>query len=151
LGELDRARQDYEKLLKDFPDSSLVEVARTHLNHLKQPGIEEFYAWFAKQDPRPPQPDKSTGIPGLKPSFDLSEPSSSGDIKPGDFKLPDVGTAGGVVPEATLPGTTEPGTTDSGTKAPEAIPPAGSSTAPPSESPTGQAPADSSKSPSTSK
>ncbi|HZZ29621.1 MAG TPA: tetratricopeptide repeat protein [Pirellulales bacterium] len=86
IGDLDRARDDFQRLIKEYPDSSLVESARTHINRLNQPSIKEFYDWFAKQEPRPPAQDNSPGIPGVKPAFNLEEPSES--VSPGDVKLP---------------------------------------------------------------
>jgi tetratricopeptide (TPR) repeat protein len=81
LGDLDKARTDYQNLVKDYPDSGLVESARIHLSQLSQPATKEFYDWFAKQDPRPPAADKEPGIPGVKPSFDFSEPLSPDGVK----------------------------------------------------------------------
>ena len=82
LGDLEKARSDYQQLLKDYPNSSLAAAARKNLEQLNQPAIKEFYDWFAKQEPRPPAADPSTGIPGLKPSFDIKDP------QPGDIRLP---------------------------------------------------------------
>ena len=81
LGDLDRARGDYQALLKEYPDSGLAGAARKNLDHLNQPGVKEFYDWFAKQDPRPAAVDTGSGLPGVKPSFDLKEPSGIGDMK----------------------------------------------------------------------
>jgi tetratricopeptide (TPR) repeat protein len=81
LGDLERARKDYDTLLKDYPESSFAIAARRNLDQLGETSIKEFYDWFAKQDPRPALPDPATGIPGLKPSFDLKDPL-------GDIRLP---------------------------------------------------------------
>jgi tetratricopeptide (TPR) repeat protein len=82
LGDLDKARSDYQLLLKDYPNSSFAATTKQNLEQLNRPGVKEFYDWFAKQDPRPAAPDPSTGIPGLKPSFDIKDP------RPGDIRLP---------------------------------------------------------------
>jgi hypothetical protein len=82
LGDLDKARNDYQLMLKDYPNSSFAVTAKRNLEQLNQPQVKEFYDWFAKQDPRPASPDPSTGIPGLKPSFDIKDP------QPGDIRLP---------------------------------------------------------------
>jgi tetratricopeptide (TPR) repeat protein len=99
MGDLDRARSDYEKVIKQFSDSSLADPARSHLARLNQMSTKEFYDWFAKQDPRPPVPEKEPGTPGQKPLFDLTDPAA-----PGDLKLPSA-TSGpapgaGVLPPA---------------------------------------------------
>jgi tetratricopeptide (TPR) repeat protein len=85
MGDLDQAKDDYQRLLKEYPDSSLSDAARTHINRLDQPATKEFYAWFKNQDPKPPAPENLPGVPGLKPSFNLDEPSGA---PQGDVKLP---------------------------------------------------------------
>jgi hypothetical protein len=85
MGDLDRARDDFQRLVKEYPEGSLTDAARAHLNRLNQPAIKEFYDWFAKQEPRPPAAENEPGVPGLKPSFNLDEPRSA---SPGDVKLP---------------------------------------------------------------
>jgi tetratricopeptide (TPR) repeat protein len=87
MGDLDRARDDFQRLAKEYPDGPLADSARTHINRLNQPAIKEFYDWFATQEPKPPATDNLPGVPGLKPSFNLEEsPSQSGSS--GDVKLP---------------------------------------------------------------
>ncbi len=81
LGELDRARNDYRELKDTFPDSALAEPARRALDRLDQPGVKEFYDWFARQDPRPPAADSTSGVPGMKPPFDLKEPAGASDLR----------------------------------------------------------------------
>jgi hypothetical protein len=71
--------------LKEYPDSSMSDAARAHINRLDQPATKEFYDWFAKQDPRPPAAENLPGVPGLKPSFNLDE---SPGASQGDVKLP---------------------------------------------------------------
>jgi predicted negative regulator of RcsB-dependent stress response len=87
-GQLDRARADYQKLIDEYPNSSLISSARGHLAQLKETSVKEFYDWFAKQNPQPAGSDSSSGVPGLKPSFDLTEPPA-----PGDLKFPEPGSA----------------------------------------------------------
>ena len=89
MGELDRARSDYQKLIADYPDSSLVVSARTHLAQLNETSVKEFYDWFAKQNPQPAGSESGSGVPGFKPAFDLTEPPAAGDLKfpePGSSK-----------------------------------------------------------------
>jgi tetratricopeptide (TPR) repeat protein len=109
MGNLDRARTEYQSLITDYPDSALIEAAKSHLAHLNQQGIKEFYDWFAKQDPRPEPLDKSTGIPGKMPGFDLSEPST------GDIKMPSFGTKDSQ-PADSAPSGATPAAGDSGSK-----------------------------------
>jgi predicted negative regulator of RcsB-dependent stress response len=86
--QLDRARADYQKLIDEYPNSSLVSAARGHLAQLKETSVKEFYDWFAKQNPQPAGLDSGSGVPGFKPSFDLTEPPA-----PGDLKFPEPGSA----------------------------------------------------------
>src|SRR5262245_2437541 len=123
MNNLDMARDDFQTLIREYPDGALVEPARKHFNQLSQPAIKEFYDWFAKQDPRPPALDREPGIPGLKPSFDLKELGAPGDIKitnPFDSSVPPGG--GSTPPSSTEP----PAAEKSGTEPPEQSPPASS-------------------------
>ncbi|HEY2880797.1 MAG TPA: hypothetical protein VGJ15_00135 [Pirellulales bacterium] len=83
MGELDRAKTDYQNMLKLSPDGSLADAAKRHLAQLDRTSVKEFYDWFAKQDPRPPATDKEPGVPGLKPTFDFTDPNTGS-----EFKLP---------------------------------------------------------------
>jgi tetratricopeptide (TPR) repeat protein len=128
MGDLDRARSDYEKMIKEYPDSSLTEPARTHLARLNSMPTKEFYDWFAKQDPRPPLPEKEPGTPGQKPLFDLSDPTMPGDLKlPSALNSPQ---SGSMPPAADKPTTETPAAESSGTETPkpDATAPAGEKT-----------------------
>jgi predicted negative regulator of RcsB-dependent stress response len=87
-GQLERARLDYQKLIDEYPNSSLVSAARGHLAQLNETSVKEFYDWFAKQNPQPAGLESGSGVPGFKPSFDLTEPPA-----PGDLKFPEPGSA----------------------------------------------------------
>lgn len=80
LNDLGAARLSYQSLLDDYPNSALAKAAREHLERLGQKPVQEFYDWFARQDPRPASAT-GPGTPGLKPSFDLKEPTSPGERK----------------------------------------------------------------------
>jgi len=87
-GQLAQARSDYQKLITEYPDSSLVGSARAHLAQLNETSVKEFYDWLARQNPQPAGLDSGSGVPGFKPSFDLTEP-----LGPGDLKFPEPGSA----------------------------------------------------------
>jgi tetratricopeptide (TPR) repeat protein len=116
LGDLERARGDYNTLLKDYPESSFAATARRNLDQLNETSVKEFYDWFAKQEPRQAPADPTTGVPGMKPSFDIKDPL-------GDIRLPtniDPNSPSGIaapntdrapippLPEPTAPGLTAP-------------------------------------------
>jgi tetratricopeptide (TPR) repeat protein len=106
IGDLDRARDDFQRLLKEYPSGSLAESAQSHLNRLNQSSVKEFYDWFAKQEPKPPAAENLPGTPGMKPSFNLDEPASA---TQGDVKLPSA------LPQAPA-GRTSPGSNAPGSK-----------------------------------
>jgi tetratricopeptide (TPR) repeat protein len=118
MGDLDRAQDDFQRLVKEYPEGSLADAARTHLNRLNQPAVKEFYDWFAKQEPRPPAAENEPGVPGLKPSFNLDEQPQQ--VSPGDVKLPSAmpnGTSSMPAGSAAPPDTSTPSETPSATPA----------------------------------
>jgi tetratricopeptide (TPR) repeat protein len=129
LGELDRARGDFEKLTKEYPSSSLKPDAERHLTNLAKQSTKEFYDWFAKQDPRPTDPlemNRQPGRPGQKPNFDLTDPTKMPDS---DLKLPSAFDKS-LTPDTAPPVGTSPGSSDATTPAA----PSGESTStPPAE------------------
>ncbi|MCC7084475.1 MAG: tetratricopeptide repeat protein [Pirellulales bacterium] len=108
LGELDRAREDFEKLKKEYPTSSRVGDAEQHLADLDKRSTKEFYDWFAKQDPRPLDLGREPGKPGQKPIFDLSDPTA---VPKGDLKLPSA-LDGSSAPSTKPPASVPPATTE---------------------------------------
>ncbi|HEX4148207.1 MAG TPA: hypothetical protein VHY20_04430 [Pirellulales bacterium] len=75
---LPEARQEYEKLLKAWPDSVFASEAKHRLQDLDKKSTREFYDWFAQREVR--SLDNEPGVPGLKPKFDASNlpPDESG-------------------------------------------------------------------------
>lgn len=74
---LDEAQQRYEQLLQEFPATSLKVQAEERLQAIKSGESKAFYAWFAKQKPKPvepPKPKDDTGslIPGM-PNLDFKD------------------------------------------------------------------------------
>jgi len=69
-GDTKPVAEAYEKLLKEYPETYYKAWADHRLEVLKKPGTSEFYAWYAKQDPKPtdrPAPkDGRPQIPGLQ-------------------------------------------------------------------------------------
>jgi predicted negative regulator of RcsB-dependent stress response len=70
--ELDGARQQYDELLKRWPDGAFSALAKERLADLDRKTTKEFYDWFAKQSPKV-KPPPGPGIPGEKPAFDLDK------------------------------------------------------------------------------
>lgn len=140
LGELDRARRDYERLIKDFPGSALKDDAQRHLTNINLESTKLFYDWFAKQDPAPTSMDQLPGRPGQKPVFDnTTDPIG---VPPSDFKLPSAFDSSST--PSTTPSTTPSGSGDSTTTTPS-----GESTPPPPLNPPAQPMPDTTTTPTT--
>ncbi|MBP86935.1 MAG: hypothetical protein CMJ64_09485 [Planctomycetaceae bacterium] len=85
LSELDEAIDYYGRLAQSSPDSALGKEAQRRLDMLKDPDVEKWYNWFARQKPRPPiapgipggpgMPDLPTDLGNLPDRPDLSLPT----------------------------------------------------------------------------
>ena len=66
-----KAIEGYTALLSQFPKSIYIAAAEERIESLKSPHAKEFYAWFHKQNPKPPDPKKpQDGLPDGHPSLD---------------------------------------------------------------------------------
>ena len=54
-GDTSKPIEAYERLIKDFPDTYFKAVAEDRIASLKKSSAGEFYAWFSKEDPKPPE------------------------------------------------------------------------------------------------
>ncbi len=45
----------YSQLMKEFPETIFKVVAEERIARLKKDGSKEFYAWFSKENPKPPE------------------------------------------------------------------------------------------------
>jgi tetratricopeptide (TPR) repeat protein len=72
--QLDKAQQEYQRLLDRWPEGAFAQTARERLKDLQQKSTKEFYDWFAVNEPK--APESGLGTPDKRPSFDLpAEPS----------------------------------------------------------------------------
>ena len=74
LEDLNKAREDYKKLIADFPKGVYRETAETRLADIDRSSTKEFYDWFAKY-----QPPMQSSPSGKKPEF--LEETLDGDLK----------------------------------------------------------------------
>lgn len=66
-----KAIEGYTALLNQFPKSIYKAAAEERIESLKSPDAKEFYAWFHKQHPKPPDLKKpKDGLPDGHPSLD---------------------------------------------------------------------------------
>ena len=88
-GELPKAREQYEQLVKDFPDCAFSATAKARIKVLEGDDAKQFYDWFASYEP-----PKSSGAstPGSKPFFDLPSDIDTKDPLPRDTN-PDGGAS----------------------------------------------------------
>ncbi len=71
-GDTSKPIEAYQALLKDFPKSIYKVATEERIESLKSESSKEFYAWFHKQNPKPPEPSKpKDGLPDGHPPFDL--------------------------------------------------------------------------------
>jgi hypothetical protein len=119
LCEIDKARDYFEKVASAEPDSALGQLARRRLNQLAGRDTERWFAWFEKQEPKPPA--GAMPADGREPQvpLDLSDLPAGPDSS---FPAAPVGTSEGIMPavELTPPAAPE---TPTGEKATEAAPP----------------------------
>lgn len=80
-GDTTKAIEGYTALLNQFPKSIYKAAAEERIESLKSPAAKEFYAWFHKQNPKPPDLKKpKDGLPEGHPPIDLpSDDKSDGD------------------------------------------------------------------------
>lgn len=71
-GDTTKAIEGYTALLNQFPKSIYKAAAEERIESLKSPDAKEFYAWFHKQHPKPPDKDNKPkdGLPDGHPSIE---------------------------------------------------------------------------------
>jgi hypothetical protein len=70
------AVEAYERLLNEFPESIYKELTKRRIDVLRTDGAKAFYAWFHKQNPKPP--DLQTPRDGQPADGAGGEPESAG-------------------------------------------------------------------------
>jgi hypothetical protein len=71
----DAAIDAYEQLLQEYPESMYKESAETRVAALRTQEAKNFYAWFQKQNPKPPDIEKPN-------DGAASEDAATGDVNP---------------------------------------------------------------------
>ncbi len=113
LNRLDDARQQYEKLVADYPEGLFAESARGRIADLQRQSTREFYDWFATQNPQPAS-QTELGSPGQQPPFDFeSLPDDPTSLFPGGSE-PETDGPGGEGPALDLGGGAEAEASESG-------------------------------------
>lgn len=123
LNELDRARETYNRLLKEFPNCAHVDEANRRLADLERPATKAFYDWFAAQNPQPVQDALNPIFEGVQGLDQGSTSSGSGGISLDDLNLDFDAPSGAAETPATTPADTTPAATPESS---EAVAPEGS-------------------------
>jgi tetratricopeptide (TPR) repeat protein len=87
LDQLDKAREAYEQLLKDYPQGPYAARAKQRVDRLARDSSKSFYDWFETTEPAPNVFGKGSGASGG------TNPSVPGLTLPPEFSLPDIGSA----------------------------------------------------------
>jgi hypothetical protein len=88
-GDTAKPVEAYQKLIDDFPDTIFKVVAVARIESLKKKSAGDFYAWFSKEKPKPPDvrpKDFNINQGHLPPPADKENP----DDEPIDFGIPPV-------------------------------------------------------------
>ena len=127
-GDVKPATEAFERLLKEYPNTHYAPWAKGHLDELKKPATGEFYAWFRKAQPAPPERPKPQDVkPGEAPNVqlfpgegDLLPPETPG-TAPGTPETKPAEGAAPAVPTTDAPAAeTEPAETPAAPEAPAA-------------------------------
>jgi hypothetical protein len=82
MGELRRARETYDEIVKQAENTALGQMAKTRSERLTQNRIQAFYAWLADQEdvtPSPQMPEMPRSLGDLPDFPDLQLPPDFGD------------------------------------------------------------------------
>ncbi len=139
----------WQRILDEFPDSKVFKtLAEDRVKRLKMDSTKQFYAWFAKQDPKPgddllmPQDGPRSDVPAIPNPFDLQGlgmPGSSG--TPTEGAAPAEGAAPGGLGDLLTPESSTPAAEGTPAPAAETPAPATETPAPATETPAEGAPA----------
>lgn len=105
-GDTEAAVKAYQQLLAEFPETIFKEKAESRIKDLKRPETQDFLAWYQKQNPKPPEPEKPKD--GQAPGAKVGAPKPDGEV--GGLGLPAPPPVGG---ESPATGSPEPANAES--------------------------------------
>jgi hypothetical protein len=150
-GDTAEAIEAYETLVREFPESIFRTYAEHRIEVLKQPETQEFYAWFSKQNPTPPdrpEPKDGAAAGGLNapelPAMDMKAAPAEGTSASGEeapkTTSPFLAPLTGEETTPVIPGAT-PAATETPAEPGAATPPATEEAKPATEAPATETPA----------
>lgn len=88
LGDLVKAQEGYERLLKRWPEGAYAMMAQQRLLDIQKQSTKQFADKFAQYDPKP-APSEGPGKPGVRPDFNLENlPDGTPPVKAGTSSEP---------------------------------------------------------------
>ena len=124
-GELEKAAEDYGKLVKQWPQGVFSDAAAHRQKEIEKLSIREFYDWFAKAEPKRPETNRPGFSRDSLEEFDLGTPGSGDFLKQpaGEFPKPGPVEEGATETPATdAPESETPATEKAATESPAAEP-----------------------------
>ncbi len=85
-GNFEKALEAYNAFLQKYPESIYKDSVQERIDALKKPGTKDFYAWFAKQDPKPTDRRRpNDGLPPGHPEIPVSLPEIPDSLYPANW------------------------------------------------------------------
>lgn len=85
-GSFEEAEKAYSTFLQKYPESIYKDSVQERLDALKKPDTKEFYAWFAKQNPKPTDRRRpKDGLPPGHPDIPLTLPEIPEELYPANW------------------------------------------------------------------
>jgi len=85
-GNFEKALEAYNAFLQKYPESIYKDSVQERIDALKKPATKEFYAWFAKQDPKPTDRRKpADGLPPGHPEIPITLPEIPDSLYPANW------------------------------------------------------------------
>jgi hypothetical protein len=109
---LDKAKEFYERVIQQYPDTPMAAESKARLEALKDPQTEKWYTWFARQKPKPrPSMSGMPNFPGISGMpTDLGSLPDSSDLGPATLSSESPASA---PPSSAVPVDTKPPATES--------------------------------------
>lgn len=85
-GNFEKALEAYNAFLQKYPESIYKDSVQERIDALKKPSTKDFYAWFAKQDPKPTDRRRpNDGLPPGHPEIPVSLPEIPDSLYPANW------------------------------------------------------------------
>ncbi len=79
LSDTEKAQKYYDKVAKTSPNSTLGQLAKQRFERLSDKSVQRWYAWFERQEPKPPMPPAGSDVSEDFMDMDLTAPLGKDD------------------------------------------------------------------------